>query len=67
MWNTIHKNNIVLFKVYLFVLTVSEHNSNHDAIFHCAVSRRWQLLSYFALFFHSIIRCRYSSHTSPKR
>jgi hypothetical protein len=31
------------------VLSVSDHNNNHDIIFHCAVSRRMQLLSYFAV------------------
>ena len=42
------KRKIVLFKVYLLVLTISDHNNNHDEIFHCVAIRQMQLLSYFA-------------------
>jgi len=37
-----------MLEVYLLVLTVSDHNNNHDIIFQRAVGRPVQLLSYFA-------------------
>jgi hypothetical protein len=45
---SVHKNNIVLVTVYLFVLSVSDHNCNNDVIFHCVVSRRMQMFNHLS-------------------
>lgn len=46
----VHKNKIVLLKVYLLVLSVRDLNNNNNVIFQRVVSRRMQLLNYFSQF-----------------
>jgi len=36
-FNALHTNKIVLFKVYLFMLSVNDLNNNNNVIFHCVV------------------------------